>query len=49
MEACEKRDIYLGEFGEFSTLRTKKIKEKHDGSMCLMWLTIEDHTIIYNL
>ena len=32
-----------------SALRTKKLKERHDGTMCLLQLTIDDHTIVYNL
>ena len=48
-EAYLDRGIYLGELGENSTLRTKKIKESHDGSLTLMQLTIDDHTIVYNL
>ena len=48
-EVYIERGIYLGELSEISTLRTKKVKERHDGSMCLMQLTIDDHTIVYNL
>lgn len=48
-EVYIERGIYLGELSETSVLRSKKVKEQHDGSMCLMQLTIDDHTIVYNL
>ena len=48
-EAYIRRGIYLGELSDSSKLRELKIKERHDGSMCLMQLTIDDHSIIYNL
>ena len=39
----------MSEVPETSTIRRKKIKEKHDGELCLMQLTVEKHAIVYNL
>ena len=30
------KGVFLSELGETSCLRMKKIKEKHDGDMCLV-------------
>ena len=32
-----------------SILLTKKVKEKHDGNMCLLQLMLDDHAIVFNL
>ena len=43
------KGVFLSELGETSCLRMKKIKEKHDGDMCLVQLTVENHAIVFNL
>ena len=41
--------IFLKAVAELSCIRMKKIKERHDGDLALVQLTIENHAIVYNL
>ena len=43
------KGVYIDEINEVSTLRTKKMEEKHDGDLCLMQLMTGNSATVYNM